>query len=137
VYASLTLPETMEQVMAWAADSFFYVFRPLAFMIFLNACIQYEEKPMALTSRFCQSAVGLGLFSYSLYLIHMPVLVLFDTFWHSQPLLWRFLLNVPISVAVAWVFFQLVEKHFLLAGKKPPKSAKPLVEASPPHRAAA
>lgn len=109
--------------LGWLTETLFYPCRPLAFLIFLNACIRYEARPLALSSRFCQGAIFLGLFSYSLYLIHMPVLVLFETFWHEQPLLWRFLLNVPVCLVAAWGYFRLVEQRFLLAGKSAPVPA--------------
>jgi peptidoglycan/LPS O-acetylase OafA/YrhL len=64
---------------------------------------------------------GLGLFSYSVYLVHAPILALVNV----QTLDWHMPLNarlamlvgaaVPLAVGVAYGFHRLVERRFMTA----------------------
>jgi len=62
---------------------------------------------------------GLGLMSYSLYLVHSPLLAAANIAMRPLHLTtlqnWALLtfVGVPLTVVAAWVFFQLVERHFL------------------------
>jgi peptidoglycan/LPS O-acetylase OafA/YrhL len=71
--------------------------------------------------RFVRAMSWMGSFSYSLYLVHLPVL-----FWlayrvpafegnSAERVVLRFVALVPITVAVAYVFHRLVERHFMTA----------------------
>jgi peptidoglycan/LPS O-acetylase OafA/YrhL len=68
-----------------------------------------ESRPLA----------GLGLMSYSLYLIHSPLLAASNLALRPLQLgtmaNWAVLtfVAVPATVASAWIFFRLVERHFL------------------------
>jgi peptidoglycan/LPS O-acetylase OafA/YrhL len=68
--------------------------------------------------------VGLGLFSYSLYLIHMPVLAWFDLGLRRLNLAadTRFAVlllgGTLLSVALAYVFHLVIERRFMSGGKK-------------------
>lgn len=72
----------------------------------------------------CKPAIWLGIISYSLYLIHEPVLVLSHRWteaWHtSAELVFGLTLGVgvPASVAVAVAFFYVFERPFLEARAK-------------------
>lgn len=75
----------------------------------------------ALQSRF---AVFLGLFSYSIYLIHSPVLGLINLLTLGIPMniavraLFMMTLALPAAVAISYLFYILVEKKFALSRKK-------------------
>ena len=56
--------------------------------------------------------VGLGLISYSLYLIHWPFIV-FYCYWNYEALVWAdFLLILLASVTAAWLMYRFVEQPF-------------------------
>lgn len=61
---------------------------------------------------------GVGAFSYSLYLIHVPLLGVIATAWlvrvgHQPTSPWLFLASLPIVVFAAWISYRLVERRFL------------------------
>lgn len=66
---------------------------------------------------------GLGRISYSLYLTHLPVLALLYASLRPLRLSWAWtaatmlFVGTAISVLFAWVFYALVERHFLNAPK--------------------
>ena len=63
--------------------------------------------------------VGLGAFSYSLYLIHFPLLAAFDTVFkhfHASPtafFVFQFLVVLPCVVFLAYGFYRVFEKPFI------------------------
>jgi peptidoglycan/LPS O-acetylase OafA/YrhL len=64
--------------------------------------------------------VAIGLFSYSIYLIHGPVLQVVWQYWlpsfHTQPvalLMMMVIIGLPVVVAVSYLFFLLCERPFL------------------------
>jgi peptidoglycan/LPS O-acetylase OafA/YrhL len=86
--------------------------------------------------------VGLGAFSYSLYLIHVPVI---DLVWlglgrlaarsQSPPAVqWLSLTAIPVSLAAAYVFYRFFERPFLRTDRKEPveQSPQPLPEKAAP-----
>ncbi len=89
-----------------------------------------------------RSLAWLGAFSYSLYLVHVPVI---DLVWvgldrvaaarSGSPAVarWLSLAAVPASVAVAYVFYRLFERPFLRA----PRSAAATPPSQPPDDKAA
>jgi len=70
----------------------------------------------------------LGLFSYSLYLFHSPVLGLVNllTLPWGLPIWGQYLLvtflGIPVAMAVSWAMFWVVERHFLNARQKHAKA---------------
>jgi peptidoglycan/LPS O-acetylase OafA/YrhL len=86
----------------------------LAVFALLNRWVAAED-------RGCWSCprplAALGLMSYSLYLVHLPALCLFEYLsgWQRDPAKegLRLLVYTPACVAVAAVFFWTVERHFL------------------------
>ena len=88
-----------------------------------------RAKPSLLRLLETRALVGLGHFSYSLYLSHLPIVAL--CYFMLRPLglsaLAQFLamiaVSVPASLAVAFAFYWAVERHFMgrprIFGKKP------------------
>ncbi|MBF4572933.1 acyltransferase [Herbiconiux sp. VKM Ac-1786] len=68
--------------------------------------------------------VGLGLFSYSIYLIHSPILALANILLLPLQLPtivnWLLLMfgALPVAIAAAYGFFLLVERHFITSHQK-------------------
>jgi peptidoglycan/LPS O-acetylase OafA/YrhL len=85
------------------------------------------RRPPVLRLLESRPAVALGTFSYSLYLVHMPLVKLV---WAGlEPLGWPRMVNyglmvavaIPLTLAVGYAFYRLLERPFL--GK--PISAAP------------
>jgi len=72
--------------------------------------------------------VAIGHFSYSLYLIHNPILEIFDGWFVSRGLgyaprmLGLMFLATPTCIALAWLFFQAFEKPFIRTSRSVPES---------------
>ena len=73
------------------------------------------------STRVGAALIRVGLFSYSLYLIHVPLggrvvnlFRRFDTIW-----LLPSLLGIIASVVGGWAFYRLVERHFLNSVRVP------------------
>jgi peptidoglycan/LPS O-acetylase OafA/YrhL len=96
-----------------------------AFLIWYGA-VGSEHGRSSLVRRLLESRalVGLGAFSYSLYLIHYPILSLINLATLSLPLSadLRLLLQVavatPLSMAVAYIFYLLVERRSMQARER-------------------
>lgn len=85
-----------------------------------------QDRPLLLRFLNGKVAVGLGAFSYSIYLIHSPILAAINLYTlnlqmtDNVRLLFMLLVAVPVSVLIAYVFYLLVERRFL---NMPPKAA--------------
>ncbi|SDG09487.1 acyltransferase family protein [Chitinophaga filiformis] len=85
-----------------------------------------QGRPLLLRFLNGKVAVGLGAFSYSIYLIHSPILAAINLYTlnlqmtDNMRLLFMLLVAVPVSVLLAHVFYLLVERRFL---NMPPKAA--------------
>lgn len=106
---------------------------PLGCFVLVNACVQSELAHGPCARRWARALAGVGVFSYSLYLVHMPliwiverVLRLGDRYDLTTGLL-RYALCVPICLIAGWVFYRLVEKPFLAQRPK----AKPAPAPAP------
>jgi peptidoglycan/LPS O-acetylase OafA/YrhL len=91
----------------------------LGCFVLLNRWLRAEAEGR-FAGRATAGLARVGFMSYSLYLIHLPLLVLCE--FAQRPLgvginvvstLARYALFVPLSLAGAWAFFRLVERHFL------------------------
>ncbi len=77
------------------------------------------RQPLLLKVLESRVAVTLGAFSYSLYLVHQPVLTGLDLILHragltTEPVFWLLLLlGVPSCLGVAYLFYLLFERRFL------------------------
>jgi peptidoglycan/LPS O-acetylase OafA/YrhL len=88
-------------------------------LLVLASVKAYERRPAEVSGKKWFGALSeTGKFSYSLYLIHAPVLCLLWALWYqrfhaapTEPL--PFLAGIAISIAVGWVSYQLVEKRFV------------------------
>lgn len=65
--------------------------------------------PAVRTAFSSRSLRWFGMISFSLYLIHEPVLVAFAVVFGDGALLPAALLSIPASIALAWVFYRIVE----------------------------
>jgi peptidoglycan/LPS O-acetylase OafA/YrhL len=108
------------------------------------------ERPQAMTGRALswRPLVGLGAISYSLYLLHLPLVALVYRHWrsslpqHGYPLL---LTEIGIAIATATVWWAVVERPARLLARRigaprPVAAAGPLgrvADAAPPEHAAA
>jgi peptidoglycan/LPS O-acetylase OafA/YrhL len=94
----------------------------LCFFILMNRWIRAEVKGQ-LQGRAVAWFAGVGLFSYSLYLTHYPVIRMVDTALEGAlgttilATLIRIGLYVPLCLAVAYSFFKLIESRFLIASR--------------------
>jgi peptidoglycan/LPS O-acetylase OafA/YrhL len=87
----------------------------------LILCAADGRGPVAVACNW-RALAAVGLFSFSLYLVHVPVI---DLVWvgldrlaahsamHSGPLKWAALFAVPISLATAYGFYMAFERPFL------------------------
>ena len=88
----------------------------LAFFVLLNWLIRLElRRPALLTTPPAAALASVGIFSYSLYLLHTTAISVFSHVFAGHPgasVLW-YLGALAASLASAWVFFRLVESRFL------------------------
>lgn len=107
----------------------------------------HQPAPPRGTLRLFESApaVRLGEFSYSLYLVHAPILGLVDLAGRQMGLgggplcLLALFVSVPLSVAVSYLFHLAFEKPFMSAfakspAKPAPRSALPMAGEAVPGR---
>ena len=104
----------------------------VACFIVVNRWCRAERQGQSVR-RWMGAAAAIGVFSYSLYLIHFPTIFMLEaylpigdrqSFLHA-PL--RILVYVPICLAVAYAFFLVVERRFLSRGKSKVPAPKPNV----------
>jgi peptidoglycan/LPS O-acetylase OafA/YrhL len=109
----------------------------VAFFVLINRWIDAETRGVQ-AGKLKQWLARVGVKSYSLYLIHIPVLGMAETVFHSFsighnlvgiPL--RYLVCVPLCLGVATVFFKVVESRFLNT-----TLVRPAVPALPQRQAA-
>ncbi|MGH2906342.1 MAG: acyltransferase family protein [Solirubrobacterales bacterium] len=92
----------------------------LAFFVLINWFVAREDAPL-LTRRWngrpLRFAAFLGLFSYSIYLVHETVFVAWRTWlgWHSPAAI---VVEAIVAVFVSWLFYLAVERHFLKRGRR-------------------
>lgn len=95
----------------------------LGFFIVVNRAFEAEKQWRAAisTPRIIGLLAGVGVFSYSLYLIHS--LVIMES-WRFTPPSWPPLINAlfvitPATVAFSWIFFQFCERPFISKAARP------------------
>jgi peptidoglycan/LPS O-acetylase OafA/YrhL len=94
-------------------------------LVFLTDAIARGRQPLALRVLETGPLVELGRFSYSLYLLHAPVLALFFLLARRMELgmveFQLFILGIalPVTVAICYLFFLVFERPFLNARATP------------------
>ena len=93
----------------------------IGFFILVNYSVAAEQRWRQQRSRVPRLITALafvGLFSYSLYLIHSFVLMHWYWFgfteWHVRSI--SLVITAPLSVAFGWLFFRLCERPFMKSG---------------------
>ncbi|HMQ31291.1 MAG TPA: acyltransferase [Chloroflexaceae bacterium] len=88
---------------------------------------QQGRRPLYIALLSARPLVLLGERSYSLYLIHAPILALVGALFIGLPATIAyplvFLVGFPTCIAVAWLFFELIERRFLYGPRKAPRPA--------------
>ena len=105
----------------WAHDIGWIVMHPawgMAFFVLVNKAVSAEQRWRATLSRvpsLITALAPIGLFSYSLYLVHSFVLMHWYWFGFTRLhiLSVSLLIMTPLSVAFAWVFFRVFERPFM------------------------
>lgn len=121
---------------ALVSETYFPLWSPLAwgltFFTLLNACVDLEKKKRWPEARLVKWLSGVGVFSYSLYLVHNPIRAVMkqalpffrDT---TNPYILVFViapLVIVCSYFAAKLFFRLVESRFLNSHKVDPEVYK-------------
>jgi peptidoglycan/LPS O-acetylase OafA/YrhL len=94
----------------------------VACFIVLNRWCRLEQQGK-LTSPWFVRLAALGAMTYSIYLVHQPVVAFLEVYLPLGPnygilaTAVRTVVYVPICLAVAWVFFMAIERHFLAKRK--------------------
>jgi peptidoglycan/LPS O-acetylase OafA/YrhL len=93
-----------------------------AFFVTINRAVQAEQRGLW-GGRVNHWLSRIGIMSYSLYLVHLPILRVGEEVFTQLHVgrtilgtLMRYILMVPLCISLAYCFFRLVERHFLNAG---------------------
>jgi peptidoglycan/LPS O-acetylase OafA/YrhL len=105
----------------------------LAFFIGINRVVRAEASGRwhgMIKSWFAK----VGIFSYSLYLVHLPTILVTEAVFGrlgmgntAGMILMRYAVMAPLCLAAAWAFFQIVESRFLNSGRTK-QAARPTEE---------
>ena len=87
----------------------------LSMVVLFVVAIHSSVAERVLGSRLLQ---GIGHISYSLYLVHLPVLVLTTVWLTALPVGARVLLAPPLAIAFAFAFCRLVEEPCMRLGRR-------------------
>ena len=131
-YGIIKLPRWLSQawivpplaIAAKLSETYIHVLSPalwaVTFFVVVNYCVQRESTRLFLASGLGRWLAGVGLFSYSLYLVHGPIQQvmyrIFDGFpLVATPLVYLSfaLLTIVGSYYGARIFFGVVERRFL------------------------
>ena len=144
VALSLLLPLIVQHSLFWHANAWLLL-HPLwgvGFFILVNRAVVAERnwREWLDVPRLVRWSATVGLFSYSLYLIHQLVLMEMWRFWilRMPTILLALVVMTPLSVACAYLFFRYCERPFLprpvqpaLTPDRPPAHAPdPLLQES-------
>lgn len=130
VALSLVLPLIVQHSPFWHTNAWLLL-HPLwgvGFFILVNRAILAERNWHVWLDvpRLVRWSATVGLFSYSLYLIHQLVLMEMWRFWilRMPTILVALLVMTPLCVACSYIFFRYCERPFL---PRPAKPARPLL----------
>jgi len=105
------------------------MFCGLFFFAVVHTCIFRTEKNLRMTF-VMRCLAGVGVFSYSLYAIHGPILNVFKYLLQSDNPGFKFRTVLPvfavcgIVIAVAYIFFLMVERWSIAAGSRTGKAVR-------------
>ena len=109
----------------------------MCFFTLLNAFVQREKAGTWPSNRLVDRLSGVGIFSYSLYLVHQPArhVLKYGFRWMAQTQTAPYYLLVVAVLAVGgyWagrIYFELVEKHFLNSSRASRAVSLPLEAAA-------
>jgi peptidoglycan/LPS O-acetylase OafA/YrhL len=93
----------------------------ITFFTLLNYCLQLERTQRWPVSKVVRWFTGVGIFSYSLYLIHVPARTVVKYVFHIPTVVSSPWLYISFASAMAgfgclagWIFFRIVEMRFLV-----------------------
>ena len=106
--------------------------RGMTFFTLVNYCVDLEKAGRWPEHRVLNWLSGVGIFSYSIYLVHNPVINILGHLLdphlnplHRGPALLGMAIKILVGFNVARLFYWLVERHFL--NTKPKPASVPLV----------
>ncbi len=115
---------TMWAVKGWPSG--YPLLAACSFFVLLNACVALEKAGRWPNNRLLNWFSKVGVFSYSLYLIHHPIRAVGKTLLdrlHLPPTLFYHSLESAVVIVAGFyggkAFFNLVERHFLNTPAKP------------------
>lgn len=94
-----------------------------AMFVLVNICVRAEARSAVYNHALLRALAFVGVFSYSLYLTHVPVLWFCVKTLHLSNTLVAYAICVPVCLVAGWLFFHFVERRFLFAG--PARTATP------------
>ena len=111
----------MVDQLTWVHDVGWLVMHPawgVGFFILVNYSVTAEQRWRLVSSRaprLISALASIGLFSYSLYLTHLLILMQWYRFGFTRLhiLSISLLIMTPLSVAFGWLFFHLCERPFM------------------------
>jgi peptidoglycan/LPS O-acetylase OafA/YrhL len=131
----LCTPGLWNRLASWAKD-FLYGVVLASMLVYIARCQLSARHSRAVLPRLLESRrlIALGAFSYSLYLVHLPIVQLTDIFLsqsHSPKIhvVALFIIAPAISLVVAYLFHLAFERQSSLHG--PPKKLAPIRNAPP------
>ncbi len=121
-FSSWPHPENFEILLRLLSGSSDLAFSTAAFVV-LNRWV-HQEVAGQFHGRLARALGGLGVMSYSLYLIHMPLVRLLVSWMPAGSGLTTWLLHLvvilPVCLGVAALFFWLIERRFLTGSTAAP-----------------
>lgn len=96
-----------------------------------------EAKPAIVRLLQAKPSVALGVFSYSIYLVHAPILALYNALIFPLPLSptlrWAsmLLVGVPLAIGVSYLFHLVCERRFMPGHPRTQKKAETAAALSP------
>ena len=121
------------------SSGYFHTMTDAMFGLLFAALILAGSRPDTFLNRALSSRamVFLGLFSYSVYLIHLPLVMALGAvvqrrhLSNVQVIAFQFLLVIPLMLALGYVFHLLFERPFMTPPRRRSSSALPVLAAAP------
>lgn len=131
VVALLVVPPRLHGVRPWSlpgASALNDVLFSFVAFVGVNWCCRLDREGRLAGPVFSARLAQVGLFSYSLYLVHYPVMVVVKRLAlklgvHNVPALLT--LRFGAALAAGYLFFRVVESHFLRASRSSDRATSP------------